>query len=167
MTQEQWNTGWMRSLAVMLNGKTLAEVGDMGEPVQDDSFLIMLNSYGECVTYTLPQSPLNRGWKVIMNTNELENPFDERVLDGTLDVAGRSVVLLRELTPQEAGLPDVSEEEIHRVLEAQVNGIKPEAPAEVAVETEQQEEQVPEPAAELEHAEETAEPEVTEPVAAE
>jgi isoamylase len=166
MTQEQWNTGWMRSMAVMLNGKTLGEIGDMGEPVQDDSFLIMLNSYGECVTYTLPQSPLNRGWKLIMNTNDLEHPFEERELEGTLDVAGRSVVLLRELTPEEAGLPDVSDQEVQRALEAQVDGVKVEAATEVAVETELQEE-VPEPAAEFALEEGAVGREVTEPVAAE
>ncbi|HZP22155.1 MAG TPA: hypothetical protein VFB04_01835, partial [Terriglobales bacterium] len=120
MTPEQWNTGWMRSLAMMLNGKTLGEAGEMGEPIQDDSFLIMLNSHGDCVTYTLPQSPLNRGWKLIMNTNDLENPFEERLLDGSLDVAGRSVVLLRELTAQEAGLPEISEHDVLRAMEAQV-----------------------------------------------
>ncbi len=149
MTQEQWNTGWMRSLAVMLNGKTLGEPGEMGEPIQDDSFLVMLNSHGDCVTYTLPQSPLNRGWKLIMNTNDLENPFGERLLDGTLDVAGRSVVLLRELTAQEAGLPDISDHEVQRVMEAQLAEAKPQSSAE--------------PAAESEAADEAAEPEITEP----
>jgi len=148
MTQEQWNTGWMRSLVVMLNGKTLGEIGDMGEPIQDDSFLIMLNSHGDRVTYTLPQSPLNRGWKLIMNTNDLDNPFDERLLDGKLDVAGRSVVLLRELTPQEAGSSDISELEVQPVVQAQVNEAK--------------DEPVPEPVAELE-----SQDEVTEPVGAE
>ncbi len=33
MTQEQWNTGWMRSLAVLFNGTTLGEIDEMGEPV--------------------------------------------------------------------------------------------------------------------------------------
>ena len=34
MTQEQWNTGWMRSLAVMFNGTTLDDADEMGEPLQ-------------------------------------------------------------------------------------------------------------------------------------
>ena len=66
----------------------LGEMDDMGEPITDDSFLILLNSYGENVTYTLPQSPQDRGWKLLMNTQDLENPFGERLMDGVLDVGG-------------------------------------------------------------------------------
>ncbi len=146
MTQEQWNTGWMRSLAVMLNGKTLGETGEMGEPLQDDSFLVMLNSHGDCVAYTLPQSPLKRGWKLIMDTNHLDDPFGERLLDGTLDVAGRSVVLLRELTAQEAALPDISEQEVQRAVEAQINEPEPAPEPELIAETESEDE-VPQPVA--------------------
>ncbi len=109
MTQEQWNTGWMRSLAVLFNGGTLAETDGLGEPIKDDSFLLLLNSYGENVTYTLPQSPQNRGWKLLLDTNDLEDPFREKALDGALDVAGRSVVLLRELTAAESKKPTPSE----------------------------------------------------------
>lgn len=87
----------MRSLAVMLNGQTLGQVDQMGDPITDETFLVMLNSFGDCVTYTLPQSPRSRGWKLLMNTHDLEDPFGEKLLDGTLDVAGRSVVILREL----------------------------------------------------------------------
>jgi isoamylase len=103
MTEEQWNTGWMRSLAVMFNGSTLDDTDEMGEPLKDDSFLILLNSYGDKVTYTLPPSPQGRGWKLLMNTDDLEHPFAEQRMDGALDVAGRSVVLLRELVPAEVG----------------------------------------------------------------
>jgi len=104
MTEEQWNTGWMRSLAVMFNGETLGDADEMGEPLNDDSFLILLNSYGEKVTYTLPPSPHGRGWRRLMNTDDLESPFEEQAMDGSLDVAGRSVVLLRELIPEEVTL---------------------------------------------------------------
>ncbi|MGC2112367.1 MAG: glycogen debranching protein GlgX [Candidatus Korobacteraceae bacterium] len=112
MTQEQWNTGWMRSLAVMFNGTTLGEIDEMGEPIVDDCFLILLNSYGENVTYTLPQSPQSRGWKLLMNTYDLDDPFDERPMDENLEVAGRSVVLLRELSPEEAIQPEADVAEV-------------------------------------------------------
>ncbi len=127
MTQEQWNTGWMRSLAVMLNGQTLGQLDQMGDPIADDTFLLMLNSFGDCVTYTLPQSPRNRGWKLLMDTNDLENPFGEKLLDGNLDVAGRSVVILRELT--EGEVPQ------SRIEQAQEKETQPEPAPEPAAET--------------------------------
>ena len=106
MTQEQWNTGWMRSLAMMLNGATLGQVDNTGEPITDDTFLVMLNSSGDSVTYTLPQSPRNRGWRLLLNTYDLDDPFGERLPEGTLEVAGRSVVVLRELAEEEVKSSD-------------------------------------------------------------
>jgi glycogen operon protein len=96
MTQEQWNAGWMRSIAIMYNGCTLDEVDEMGQPIRDDSFLILLNSYHDCVRYTLPPSPQGRGWTLIMDTHDLEEPFKEETIDGTMDVQGRSIALLME-----------------------------------------------------------------------
>jgi glycogen operon protein len=112
MTQEQWNTDWMRSLAVLFNGKTLGETNDLGEPIEDCSFLVLLNSSAESVTYTLPQSPLNLGWKQVMNTNDLDDPFSEHQMDGSLEVAGRSVVLLVELSPKPQGKHESKTEEV-------------------------------------------------------
>jgi len=131
MTQEQWNTGWMRSLAVMFNGQTLGEADEMGEPLVDDSFLILLNSYGENVTYTLPASPHGRGWKLLMNTYDLEKPFDEQRMDTSLEVAGRSVVLLRELVPEEVDPPESKIEEIGKLVEAGAQADAPEPAAEL------------------------------------
>ncbi len=100
MTQEQWTSDWMRSIALLFNGNTLEQMDDMGQPVVDDSFLILLNSYHDSVTYTLPPSPKGRGWALLMDTSDLEKPFKNKRLDSTVDVQGRSVVLLKERTAQ-------------------------------------------------------------------
>ena len=89
---------------MMLNGATLGQVDNAGEPITDDTFLVMLNSSGDSVTYTLPQSPRNRGWRLLLNTYDLDDPFGERLPDGTLEVAGRSVVVLRELPRKKRNL---------------------------------------------------------------
>jgi isoamylase len=130
MTEEQWNTGWMRSLAVMFNGMTLGDTDEMGEPVNDDSFLILLNSYGENVSYALPPSPLGRGWKLLTNTFEKEQPFDKQPVIGLLEVAGRSVVVLRELVPEEAAHVDQKIEKIAELVET-ATAPEPEAVHEV------------------------------------
>ncbi len=136
MTQEQWNTGWMRSMALMFNGNTLDEIDELGEPIADDSFLILLNSSAEGVTYTLPQSPLNRGWKQVMNTDDLDQPFRDVPMDGALDVAGRSILLLRELAPEESKQPDAAAKEALEPMQAELDPV----PAEPVLASAQREE---------------------------
>ncbi len=131
MTQEQWNTGWMRSLALLFNGNTLNEIDELGEPIVDDSFLILLNSSAEGVTFTLPQSPLNRGWKLAMNTDDLDQPFRDTALDGALEVAGRSVVLLRELAPEEAKPSSPEKESVPEPAQSSAGKTESEAASEV------------------------------------
>jgi glycogen operon protein len=96
MTDEEWNAGWVKSLGVMYNGKTLDSVDEMGQPVLDDSFLVLLNSSHEGVTYTLPSGPHEQGWEKVLDTSELEDPFKGGETNGSLEVYPRSVVLLRE-----------------------------------------------------------------------
>jgi isoamylase len=39
MSDDEWGLGWVRSLGLRLNGETLGEVDEGGEPVKDDTFL--------------------------------------------------------------------------------------------------------------------------------
>src|SRR5688572_30684141 len=41
MSQDDWDKGFAKSLGVFLNGDAIASVDDQGEPVSDDSFLIL------------------------------------------------------------------------------------------------------------------------------
>ena len=122
MIQEQWNTGWMRSLALLFNGNTLNETDELGEPVVDDSFLILMNSSAQGVSFTLPLSPLNRGWKLAMNNHDLEQPFRDIPMDEALDVAGRSVVLLRELAAEESKRANAGATEVPEPAQAAPDG---------------------------------------------
>ena len=126
MTQEQWNTGWMRSLALLFNGNTLDETDELGEPIVDSSFLIVLNSSAESVIFTLPQSPLDRGWKVVMNTHDLDHPFGDASMEATLEVAGRSVVVLCELSPEESEQPDAGTTEVAEAVLSALNEMRDE-----------------------------------------
>jgi hypothetical protein len=37
MTEQEWKAGWMRGLALMLNGETLDLVDEPGQPITDRS----------------------------------------------------------------------------------------------------------------------------------
>ena len=96
MTEEEWTAPWIRSLALMLNGMTLDMTDEMGQPVIDDSFLILINAHDEGVEFALPRSPHCRGWRRVLNTADLESPFAEQDQQGSIILTGRSLVLLRE-----------------------------------------------------------------------
>jgi glycogen operon protein len=96
MDEGAWNAGWAKSLAVMFNGQTLDSVNEMGQPVTDDTFLILLNSSENTVVYSLPTSVHDKGWELVLNTSNLEEPFKTGTVSGTFDVHERSLVLMKE-----------------------------------------------------------------------
>jgi glycogen operon protein len=102
MRESQWNAPWMRSIGVMFNGTTLNEVDETGQSIVDDSFLLLLNSHSDPVTYTLPQSPRNRNWELAMDTSDIAKPFKSKPFKQSLDVYARSFVLLRERSGPDA-----------------------------------------------------------------
>ena len=96
MGQDDWNADWARSLALMFNGKTLNITDEFGQPVTDDTFLVILNSYHQKVRYILPASPAGRGWQLVLDTAQAEDPFEARNVEREFEVVGRSVVVLKE-----------------------------------------------------------------------
>ncbi len=93
-----WNAPWGRSVGFMLNGNTLNQKDPQGRPIVDDSFLILMNAYHEGVEYTLPACPAGGHWECVMNTDDLHEEFQNRRVNGSIIVAGRSMVLLTECT---------------------------------------------------------------------
>ena len=75
MPESAWTTEWTRSLAVMLNGKTLQTSDFEGNPLVDDSFLIMVNASHEGVEFTLPTVPNGTPWRHVMDTENIDDPF--------------------------------------------------------------------------------------------
>src|SRR3954465_6638041 len=80
----------------MFNGQTLNMIDDFGQPVTDDTFLIVLNSSDQNVPYTLPPPPNNSAWEVVLNTAQDKHPFQSGNAAQQLEVAGRSVVVLKD-----------------------------------------------------------------------
>jgi glycogen operon protein len=97
MTEEEWNAGWIRSVAVLFNGETLDAVDETGQPLTDDTFLILINSYHDAVAFTLPPTPHQRSWHNVLDTANLEQPFsDGPAEEKSPSIGGRSLRLLRE-----------------------------------------------------------------------
>jgi len=54
------DAGLVRTLGLMLNGQTLNVTDDLGNPIVDDSFLILLNAHHGTVEFLLPPRPAGR-----------------------------------------------------------------------------------------------------------
>ncbi len=108
LSPEAWEAGWVRSLGVLLNGKTLQTKDQHGKELIDDTFLLLFNAYHEGVEFTLPAAPDGGKWQMLINTDDLENPFTIKDLGPTVILGGRSMMVAAECNTQTAeavGIP--------------------------------------------------------------
>jgi isoamylase len=94
VTDEAWTTEWNRSVAVLLNGRTLQVTDEEGRRVMDDSFFLVVNAAEGGVEYVLPVSPSGKPWYEVIDTENIDNPFARTEVDGKIIVGGRALKLL-------------------------------------------------------------------------
>jgi glycogen operon protein len=100
MTDEDWDNGYARSLAVFLNGSAIRESDSRGERIIDDSFLLLFNAHHEPITFTIPDATYGEAWTVEVDT--AAPLFDVAAVvprtakpGGEFTAEGRSVLVLR------------------------------------------------------------------------
>jgi isoamylase len=101
MSDEEWGLGWVRCLGLMLNGETIGDVDESGEPVKDDTFLILLNCHHEPIKFFVPKPPGVEKWEIVIDTNDPELECDTRFSEGgtAVDLVPLSLVVCREPKP--------------------------------------------------------------------
>ena len=101
MREEDWQTGYARTLAVFLNGDGIHSPDALGRRVLDDDFILMFNAHNDGVEFRIPQhlEHADRCWKVAINTalaSGLPDPTATLLAAGErVTVAGRSVLVLQ------------------------------------------------------------------------
>jgi glycogen operon protein len=97
MSEEDWNTGFVKSLGVFFNGEGIAAPDLRGERISDDSFYIVFNSHHEPMTFKLPARDWGRDWTKVLDTAEegLEESEQTYRAGGEIQVQSRSQVVLR------------------------------------------------------------------------
>jgi isoamylase len=68
MQNGDWQRDDARAIAVFLNGDAISEPDQRGEPVVDDSFLVLLNSDYEPQDFLLPPKEYGENWTVVVDT---------------------------------------------------------------------------------------------------
>jgi isoamylase len=96
MTAADWATGFAKSVTVFLNGDAIDEPDQRGEPVRDDSFLLLLNAAEHDVAVTIPAG-FGELWVVDLDTADpapRADPPNVKAGD-TVMLTSRSLRLLR------------------------------------------------------------------------
>ena len=103
MSDEEWDSGWVKTLGMRIGGDALGDVDENGQPVTDDTLLLLLNAYHEPVPFVVPDAAPSGGcWKVLLDTQA--GPGRELPPEGQQPgvpageeyvLSGRSLVVMR------------------------------------------------------------------------
>jgi glycogen operon protein len=100
MQDEDWETGYAKSLAVFLSGEGIPSRDRRGRPVIDDDFYLAFNAHHEPMEFTLPER-ISRAWVVTLDTSEAsgepgEERAERRYLPGErIEALDRSLIMLQ------------------------------------------------------------------------
>jgi glycogen operon protein len=68
MTEQDWDSGFGKSVIAFLNGEGITDVDQRGERVTDDSFLLAFNAHWEDIEMTLPPAEYGKEWAIVVDT---------------------------------------------------------------------------------------------------
>ena len=97
MSEEEWASRFVRCLGMLLSGDTSDVVTFEGEPVRDDTFLLLINAHYEPIPFVLPGQE-NLEWQLILDTTEPTGFLAEprKFASGDdVDLGGRACCLLQ------------------------------------------------------------------------
>jgi glycogen operon protein len=97
MSEEQWVESFAKSLAIFLNGNAIASRDRRGEPIVDESFLLLFNAHDGEVDFALPDASYGSAWFVEIDTSAADGDGRDKTIPSasTVAVGPRSVVVLR------------------------------------------------------------------------
>ena len=98
MAEDDWEAGFAKALQMFLNGDAIPSVGVRGEPVEDDSFLLLFNADPNDLEFRVPSGTWGNRWRVAIDTAgwTVDEEAGPEVKGGdAVTLIGRSVVVLR------------------------------------------------------------------------
>jgi len=102
MDDEDWGSGFGKSVAVYLNGLGIPDLDVRGQRVTDDSFFLCFNAHHEPIEFTVPPEAFAKAWLPVVNTDvessvTTENSEDQEPIPAgkSVQVAARAMVVLQ------------------------------------------------------------------------
>jgi isoamylase len=95
MSEEDWQNPLTRCLGLRISGDALDEMNARGEPVVDDTFVILLNGHHEPIDFMLPAHRRGVRWEPVLDTRMAEMGRRQRLFKGgeAYGLEGRSVAV--------------------------------------------------------------------------
>ena len=104
MSDEEWTSPFVRCLAMLLSGDATDVLNFEGQPIRDDTFLLLINAHYEPISFVLPGQE-HIEWQLILDTTDL-NGFladPKRFASGDdVDLGGRACRLLQLISGTQA-----------------------------------------------------------------
>jgi glycogen operon protein len=98
MTEQDWDAGSGQSLTVFLNGGAITEADRRGQPIRDDSFVLLFNASATEVKFALPPARYGEAWEKVLDTAvPAQRPEDPATVKagGLVPVRDRSLQVFR------------------------------------------------------------------------
>ncbi len=95
MSQEEWDTSFIRVMGMLLNGELMREIDEFGKNLREEILLILVNSYWEPITFTLPHEGLSPDWEVLVDTDLQYTDKQQFPVQSVYELEARSLVVLK------------------------------------------------------------------------
>ncbi|MEK7205359.1 MAG: glycogen debranching enzyme GlgX, partial [candidate division NC10 bacterium] len=97
MSEAEWRDATLHTFGYRLCGLAMDDVNQRGEPVTDDTLLVLLNAHPDAVSFALPDAHPGKRWEVLVDTARGEEPAEPLrwEVGSRVELLGRSLVLLR------------------------------------------------------------------------
>ncbi|OBB70527.1 glycogen debranching enzyme GlgX [Mycobacterium sp. 852014-52144_SCH5372336] len=101
MSDEDWETGYAKSIAVYLNGNGIPDRDVRGQRIVDDSFVLCFNAHYEPIDFVMPEKKFGDSWIAVIDTAADDGDEPTPVEAGQkVQVAARSVLVLQAATEE-------------------------------------------------------------------
>jgi glycogen operon protein len=96
LTDADWFDSDLRTLGMYLDGRGLRSRGPHGEPIVDESYLLVLHSGDDVVSFTLPGQPWAESYEIVIDTASPAGSNTASLAVGSaLPIGPRTTLLLR------------------------------------------------------------------------
>ena len=93
MTDQDWDSGFAKTLGLTLDGEAITETDERGGPIRGESFLLVFNAHFEPIDFHMPAA--GERWLRVLDTADAFNEGDAPATGEPAKVEARSIAVFR------------------------------------------------------------------------